>query len=96
MPRSGTTLMMNIINSYAEEKSNISQYFHWDSIIVDDNIKLRSRYCKSKATALTSEEITYRIEKLKKYKDRKIPIKILPIHMTNAIFKYIKNKYQRK
>jgi len=99
MQRTGTTLLIRIIKSYATRRSaghnRISEYFGSQYTIIDNNITLEGKFrdkpdCPDQ---LRNNEIIERIEKLKKYKDQKIPIKILSSQITDTIFNYVKNRY---
>jgi len=111
MSRTGTTLLINIIKSYATERFNISEYFGTQYTIIDNNITLEAkdndisdiRFRRADHPSsgrpplwpgrLRNNEINERIEKLKKYKDKKISIKILSSQITDTIFNYVKNRY---
>ena len=89
MSRTGTTLLINIIKSYATERFNISEYFGTQYTIIDNNITLEAkdndisdiRFRRADHPSsgrpplwpgrLRNNEINERIEKLKKYKDKK-------------------------
>ena len=92
MPRTGTSLLIQILKSIIEDHG-ISEYFSNDYIVIDDGNKLiMNRNYKS--GLITKEETNSRIQKLIKYENKKIMIKIISPHMTDNIFEYVKNRYQ--
>jgi LPS sulfotransferase NodH len=106
MQRTGTTLLMQIIKNYEPKPrlARISEYFGPQYTIIDNNITLKGNSPNSWGrpailnkpdipNQLSNNEIIERIEKLEKYKDQKILIKILSSQITDTIFDYVKNRY---
>ena len=93
--RCGSQVLMSIVRSYSPGKSKITEYFNIRRFkVIDGGDKIISvRLAERQTINNKFNEHKKRVNLLKKYNNKKIPIKIVGTQMSEIIFNYVKTEY---